>query len=70
MGRGERYAQGVVDGYLQTNTKLPVVVRLGGTNVEEGKRVLAESGVNYFEVSDLHDVAQKAVEIAKGISTR
>ena len=65
MGRGERYAQGVVDGYLQTNTKLPVVVRLAGTNVEEGKRVLAESGINYFEASDLHDVAQKAVEIAK-----
>ena len=70
MGRGEHYAQGIVDGYLQTNTKLPMVVRLGGTNVEEGKRVLAESGVNYFEASDLYDVAQKAVEIAKGISRR
>ena len=70
MGRGERYAQGIVDGYLQTNTKLPVVVRLAGTNVEEGKRVLAESGINCFEASDLHDVVQKAVAIAKGISTR
>ncbi len=70
MGRGERYAQGIVDGYLQTKTKLPVVVRLAGTNVEEAKRVLAESGINYFEASDLHDVAQKAVEIAKGTSAR
>lgn len=70
MGRGERYAQGVVDGYLQTNTKLPVVVKLSGTNVEEGKRILAESGINYLEASDLHDVARKAVEIAKGVSTR
>jgi len=66
MGRGERYAQGIVDGYLQADTKLPVIVRLSGTNVEEGKRVLAESGINYSEASDLHDVAQKAVEIAKG----
>ncbi len=66
MGRGEHYAQGIVDGYLQTKTKLPVVVRLAGTNVEEAKRVLAESGINYFEASGLHDVAQKAVEIAKG----
>lgn len=70
IGRGERYAQGIVDGYRQTKTKLPVVVRLAGTNVEEAKRVLAESGINYFEASDLHDVAQKAVEIAKGVSTR
>lgn len=70
MGRGERYAQGIVDGYLQTNTKLPVVVKLSGTNVEEGKRILAESGINYLEASDLHDVARKAVEIAKGVSTR
>ena len=61
MGRGEHYAQGIVDGYLQTKTKLPVVVRLAGTSVEEAKRVLAESGINYFEASGLHDVAQKAV---------
>jgi len=66
MGRGERYAQGIVDGYLQSNTKLPVVVKLSGTNVEEGKRIFAESGINYSEAADLHDVAQKAVEIAKG----
>ncbi len=70
MGRGERYAQGVVDGYLQSNAKLPVVVKLSGTNVEEGKRILAESGINYFEAVDLHDVVSKAVEIAKQISRR
>lgn len=70
MGRGEAYAQGVVEGYLQTGTKLPVVVKMSGTNVEEGKRILAESGINYFEASDFYDVARKAVEITKGISRR
>ncbi len=68
MGRGDLYAQGVVDAYRQMGIKLPVVIRLAGTNVEEGKRILAESGINYLEASDFYDVTRKAVEIARGNS--
>ncbi len=70
MGRGETYAQGIVDGYRQTDNKLPVVIKMSGTNVEEGKRILAESGINYFKVADSYGAAKKAIEIARGTSRR
>ncbi len=66
MGRGDAYAQGIVDGYREANCKLPVVAKIVGTNAEEGKRILAESGINYFEASDFYDEARKAVEMAGG----
>ena len=68
MGRGEAYAQGIVGGYRQADNKLPVVFKMSGTNVEEGKRILAESGINYFEVADSYGAAKKAIEIAEGTS--
>jgi len=46
--------------------KFPVVVRVAGTNVEEGKRILAESGIDFIEAKDFYDGAYKAVEAAKG----
>ena len=46
MGRGDAYAQGVVDGYRETNCKLPLVAKIVGTNVKEANRILAESGID------------------------
>jgi len=66
MARVDVIAQGIVEAHNQMNIKLPLVVRLAGTNVEEGKRILAESGIKYTEASDFYDAARKAVEAAKG----
>jgi succinyl-CoA synthetase beta subunit len=45
---------------------MPLVVRLEGTNVELGKKLLAESGLNILAASDMADGAQKAVKAAAG----
>jgi len=66
MARVDVIAQGIVEAHNQMNIKLPLVIRLAGTNVEEGKRILAESGIKYTEASDFYDAARKAVEAAKG----
>ena len=45
----------------QVGIKVPLVVRLEGTNVEAGKEILAESGLNIVSADDLDDAAKKAV---------
>ena len=45
--------------------KVPLVVRLEGTNVELGKRILKESGLNVIAADDLNDAAKKVVEAVK-----
>ena len=54
-------AAGIVNAARELSLKVPLVVRLEGTNVEEGKRILAESKLNIVAASDLDDAAQKAV---------
>jgi succinyl-CoA synthetase beta subunit len=54
-------ASGIVKAAREIGIQVPVVVRLEGTNVEEGKRILAESGLNLMVASGLKDAAQKAV---------
>jgi succinyl-CoA synthetase beta subunit len=66
MGKGDAYAQGIVDGYRATNAKLPAVVRMFGTNADLGKKILAESGIETYLAIDFYDEGRKAVEIAKG----
>ena len=66
MARVDVIAKGIVEAYQQMNIAFPVVVRLAGTNVDEGKRILSESGINLIEAKDFHDGAHKAVEAAKG----
>ena len=56
-------AQGVVDAARKTDIKVPVVVRMEGTNVEEGRRILADSGLNLITAADLSDAAQKVADI-------
>jgi succinyl-CoA synthetase beta subunit len=65
MARVDVIAQGIVEAYQQMNINFPMVVRLAGTNVEEGKRILAESGISFIEAKDFYDGAYKAVEAAK-----
>ncbi len=66
MARVDVIAKGIVEAYQQMGIPFPVVVRLAGTNVDEGKRILSESGINLIEAKDFYDGAHKAVEAAKG----
>ena len=52
-------ANGVVEAAKKTGIKVPVVVRMEGTNVEEGRKILADSGLNLITATDLRDAAQK-----------
>ena len=56
-------AEGVVKAAQKTNIDVPVVVRMEGTNIEEGRRILAESGLKLVTATDLKDAAQKITEI-------
>lgn len=62
--RVDRLAQGLIEASKMVELKVPVVVRLEGTNVEEGKRMLRESGLNFITAEDMWDGAKKAVELA------
>lgn len=63
MARTDVIAAGVVEAHKQMDlSKFPVVVRLAGTNVEEGKRIIAESGLPIITADDLGEAARKAVE--------
>ena len=57
-------AQGVVDAANETNIDIPLVVRLAGTNYEEGK-ILDESGLDILSAENLNDAAKKIVEAIK-----
>jgi succinyl-CoA synthetase beta subunit len=57
-------AAGVVDAAREVHLKVPLVVRLEGTNVDLGKSILADSGLNIISASDMADAARKAVDAA------
>ena len=59
-------ASGVITACKEVGLRVPLVVRLEGTNVELGKKMLAESGLNIIAASDMADGAQKAVAAAGG----
>ena len=59
-------ATGVVTAARQVGLKVPLIVRLEGTNVELGKKILAESGLPIISASNMGDAAEKAVAAAKG----
>ncbi len=64
MARVDIIAQGIVDAHKELDVKIPVVVRLDGTNLEEGERILSDSGLPVIRASDLGEAAAKAVEAA------
>ena len=59
-------AEGVVQAARKTGINVPVVIRMEGTNVDEGRRILADSGLNLTTAVDLKDAANKIAEIVKG----
>ena len=59
-------ATGVVAAAKEVGLKVPLVVRLEGTNVELGRKILAESGLPIISGNDMGDAAQKVVAAAKG----
>ncbi len=59
-------AEGVIAAVREVGLKVPLVVRLEGTNVELGKRIINESGLNVISADDLDDAAQKIVKAVKG----
>jgi succinyl-CoA synthetase beta subunit len=59
-------ARGVLAAVKAVGLQVPLVVRLEGTNVEEGKKIIRESGLNVIPADDLDDAAQKIVNAVKG----
>ena len=58
-------AEGVIAAVKEVGLKVPLVVRLEGTNVELGKEIIGKSGLNVISADDLDDAAQKIVDAVK-----
>ncbi len=61
-------AQGVVNAARRLDLKLPVVIRMEGTNVEEGRRILAESGLDFIQADNMADAARKVAAATRRAS--
>ncbi|HXI31547.1 MAG TPA: ADP-forming succinate--CoA ligase subunit beta [Vicinamibacterales bacterium] len=57
-------AQGVIAAVKELGVPVPIVIRMEGTNVEEGKRLLRESGMNFTTADSMDEAAKKVVELA------
>ncbi|NPB05020.1 MAG: ADP-forming succinate--CoA ligase subunit beta [Aquificae bacterium] len=66
--RVDRLARGIIEASKMVEIRVPIVARLEGTNAEEGRRLLLESGLNIIPVKDMWEGAKKAVELAKAQS--
>ena len=66
--RVDTLAQGVVAAAKNLNVKVPVVLRLEGTNVEEGRKILKDSGLKFLVGETMQDAAKLAVDAAKGVA--
>jgi len=64
--RVDTLANGVVEAAKKTNIQLPIVLRLEGTNVDEGREILKKSGLNFIVAETMKDAAEKVVAAAKG----
>jgi succinyl-CoA synthetase beta subunit len=58
-------AQGIIAAAKETGLKLPLVIRLEGTNVEIGRKLLAESGLNLVTAATMDEAAKRVVQLAK-----
>ncbi len=61
--RCDRVARGIVDAMKMADVKIPLVVRLAGTNSEEAREILSSAGVDIISVDSLKDAAKKVVEV-------
>jgi succinyl-CoA synthetase beta subunit len=64
--RVDTLATGVVDAAKKTHIQLPIVLRLEGTNVDAGRQILKESGLNFIVAETMKDAAERVVAAAKG----
>jgi len=65
--RTDLVAKGIVDAIKGMEVKVPIVIRLVGTNEEEGRRIIEDSGMNFITETHLPDAAQKAVTMAREV---
>jgi succinyl-CoA synthetase beta subunit/malate-CoA ligase subunit beta len=69
INRCDWIANGIVQAIRDLHIDLPVVVRLAGTNLEQGLEILHDSGLDYIAASHLSDAAEKAVAAVKGVAS-
>ena len=62
--RCDEIAEGIIQAVREVGVEVPVVVRLEGTNVEQGRQLLGESGLSIIAATDLNDAAKKVVAAA------
>jgi len=62
---GDMIARGVLLAFKELELKIPVVVRIRGTNEEEGQKIIAESGLPLFAFDDFQEAAEKAIELSR-----
>ena len=66
--RVDTLANGIVTAARATNIQLPIVLRLEGTNVEQGRQILKDSGLKFIVAETMKDAAEKVVAAAKGVA--
>ena len=60
----QKVVEGAISAVTELGVRVPVVIRMEGTNVEEGRRMLRESGLNFTTVDSMGKAAQQVVELA------
>ncbi|MEJ5329346.1 MAG: ADP-forming succinate--CoA ligase subunit beta [Desulfobaccales bacterium] len=63
--RCDRLAEGVIQAVREVDVKVPIIIRLEGTNVEEGRRLLQESGLTFTVATDMQDAARKVAALVQ-----
>ena len=66
INRCDWVAEGIVQALDKIDIKVPLVIRLAGTNVDKGNNILRESKIKFIEANSLEDAANKAVKVLKG----
>jgi succinyl-CoA synthetase beta subunit len=59
-------AEGVINAVKELGVKVPIVIRMEGTNVEIGKKMLTDSGLNFATADSMKEAAEKVVSMAGG----
>ena len=70
INRCDWVAEGVVQALREVQVNVPVIVRLAGTNVEEGQKILAESGLQIIRATTLMDAAERSVQAWQSYSVK
>ncbi len=63
--RCDRLAEGIIQAVREVDVKVPIIIRLEGTNVEEGRRLLNESGLTFTVAEDMQDAARKVAALVQ-----